>query len=155
MASLPTDVPQGHPLRHMCSWSHGSLRVYSLVGGLGPGSFVGIWLLLLFFLGYCYEAIPSAPSVLSLTPRLGTPCSVQWLAASFLLYLSGSGRASQEIAISGSSQQPLLGIHNSVWVWWLYMGMDTQVGAIFGWPFLQSMLHTLSHLLPWVFCSPF
>jgi hypothetical protein len=30
------------------------------------------------------------------------------------LYLSGSGRASQETAISGSCQQALLGIHNSV-----------------------------------------
>jgi hypothetical protein len=33
------------------------------------------------------------------------------------LYLSGSGRASQEPAISGSCQHALLGIHNSVWVW--------------------------------------
>ena len=32
------------------------------------------------------------------------------------LYLSGSGRASQETALSGSFQQALLGIHNSVWV---------------------------------------
>ena len=32
------------------------------------------------------------------------------------LYLSGSGRASQETDISGSCQQGLLGIHNSVWV---------------------------------------
>jgi hypothetical protein len=38
------------------------------------------------------------------------------------LYLSGTGRASQETAISGSSQQVLVGIHNSDWVWWLYMG---------------------------------
>ena len=30
------------------------------------------------------------------------------------LYFSGSGRASQEIAISGSCQQALLDIHNSV-----------------------------------------
>jgi hypothetical protein len=37
-------------------------------------------------------------------------------------YLSGSVRASQETAISGSYQQVLVGIHNSVWVWWLYMG---------------------------------
>jgi hypothetical protein len=32
------------------------------------------------------------------------------------LYLSGSGRDSQETAISGSCQQAL-GIHSSVWVW--------------------------------------
>jgi hypothetical protein len=32
-----------------------------------------------------------------------------------LLYFSGTGRASQETAISGSRQQALVGIHNSVW----------------------------------------
>jgi hypothetical protein len=39
-----------------------------------------------------------------------------------LLYLPGIGRASQETAISGSCQQNLVGICNSVWVWWLLMG---------------------------------
>ena len=39
-----------------------------------------------------------------------------------LLYLSGTGRASQKRAISDSCQQALFGIYNSVWVWWLYMG---------------------------------
>ena len=34
-----------------------------------------------------------------------------------LLYLSGTGRASQGTAISGSCQQALIGLHNSVWVW--------------------------------------
>jgi hypothetical protein len=38
------------------------------------------------------------------------------------LYFSGTGRASQETAISGSCQQALVGIHNNVWVWWVYMG---------------------------------
>jgi hypothetical protein len=37
------------------------------------------------------------------------------------LYLSGTGRVSQETAISGSCQQALVGIHNRVWVWWLYV----------------------------------
>ena len=39
-----------------------------------------------------------------------------------LLYLPGTGLASQETAISGSCQQNLSGICNSVWVWWLFMG---------------------------------
>jgi hypothetical protein len=39
-----------------------------------------------------------------------------------LLYLPGPGIASQETAISGSCQQNLAGICNSVWVWWLFMG---------------------------------
>ena len=37
------------------------------------------------------------------------------------LYLSGSGRASQEAAISGYCQHAFLGIHNVVWVWQLYI----------------------------------
>jgi len=70
-------------LCYMCDWSHGSLHVYSLVGGLVPGSSGGLvgW--------YCWSSyglqIPSAPSVLSLTPPLGTPFSVQWLASSIRL----------------------------------------------------------------------
>ena len=39
-----------------------------------------------------------------------------------VLYLPGTGRASQETAILGSCQQNLVGICNSVWVWRLFMG---------------------------------
>jgi hypothetical protein len=39
-----------------------------------------------------------------------------------LLYLPGTSITSQETAISGSFQQNLVGIFNSVWVWWLFMG---------------------------------
>jgi len=47
-----------------------------------------------------------------------------------LLYLPGTGRASQETAISGSCQQALVGIHNSVWVWWLYVGWIPKWGSL-------------------------
>jgi hypothetical protein len=40
-----------------------------------------------------------------------------------LLYLPGTGIASHETAISGSLQQNLAGICNSVCVWWLIMGL--------------------------------
>jgi len=41
-------------LCYICGWSHGSLPVYSLVGGLVPGSSgVSGWLILLFFLWGC------------------------------------------------------------------------------------------------------
>ena len=36
-----------------------------------------------------------------------------------LLYLPGTGIASKGTAISGSLQQNLAGMCNSVWVWWL------------------------------------
>jgi hypothetical protein len=41
-------------LCYICNWSHGSLHVYTLVGGLVPGSSGGSgWLTLLFFLWGC------------------------------------------------------------------------------------------------------
>ena len=41
-------------LCYICSWSHGSLHMYSLVGGLVPGSSgVSGWLVLLFSLWGC------------------------------------------------------------------------------------------------------
>jgi hypothetical protein len=47
-----------------------------------------------------------------------------------LLYLSGTGRSSQETAISGSCQQALVGIYNSVWFWWLFMGWIPRWGSL-------------------------
>ena len=38
-----------------------------------------------------------------------------------LLYLPGTGIASQETHISGSCQQNLSDILNSIWVWWLFI----------------------------------
>jgi hypothetical protein len=55
-----------------------------------------------------------------------------------LLYLPGTGIASQEIAISGSCQENLVGICNSVWVWWLI------VGWIFRWDSLWMVLPSVS-----------
>jgi hypothetical protein len=72
-------MPNKTILCNICSWIHGSLHVYSLVGSLVPGSSGGVWLVdIVLLMGL---QTPSDPSVLSLTPSLGTPCSVQWLAA--------------------------------------------------------------------------
>ena len=69
-ASLPL-LPDKAVLCYICSWSHGSLCVYSLVGGLFPGTSQGSgWLM----------QIPLAPLVLPLTPPLGSLYSVWWLA---------------------------------------------------------------------------
>ena len=46
------------------------------------------------------------------------------------LCLSGSFTASQETAISRSCQHALLGMHNSVWVWWLYMEWISTWGSL-------------------------
>jgi hypothetical protein len=58
-----------------------------------------------------------------------------------LLYLSGTGRASQETAISDSYQQALVGIHSSVWVW--YMGWIPRWGSV--WMIIPS--HSALHFV--------
>jgi hypothetical protein len=45
-------------------------------------------------------------------------------------YLSGSGRSSQKTSISGSHQQALPGIRNSVQVWQLCMGWILRWGSL-------------------------
>jgi hypothetical protein len=75
--------------------------------------------------------IPSAPSVPSSSPALGTlklSAMVDW--EFLLLYLSGSGRDSQKTATSGFYQQALPDIHNNVKVWWLYIEWITRWGSI-------------------------
>jgi hypothetical protein len=104
--------------------------VYSLVSGFVPGTPGGVWLVDIVVLSMGLQ-IPSAPSVLSVSPPLGALLSPMVGCKHLPLYLSGSGGASQEeTAIIGFSQQALLDIHNSVWVC-IWDG-----GAVFGWPFL-------------------
>jgi hypothetical protein len=54
------------------------------------------------------------------------------------LYLPGTGIATQETAISGSCQQNISGICNSVWVWRLIMGWIPGMG--------QSLFNPFFHL---------
>jgi hypothetical protein len=63
---------------------------------------------------------PSAPSVLSLTSPPGMPCSVQELAASIHLWICQQSLS--DVSYIRFLSACTLGIHNSVWVWWLYMG---------------------------------
>ena len=63
-----TDASQSHPF-YKSSWSHGYLNVYSLVGGLSPGS-SGDVLLVDIVVPPMGLQTPSAPSILPLTPPL-------------------------------------------------------------------------------------
>jgi hypothetical protein len=47
-----------------------------------------------------------------------------------LLYLPSTGIVSPKTTISGSFQQNLAGICNSVWVWWLIMGWIPGWGSL-------------------------
>jgi hypothetical protein len=106
-------------LWYICSWSHGTLHVCSLVGGLVPGSLIeGACLADWYFFANSFRSIRlfSKSSIGNLMLSLMVGCEYP------PLYLSGSGRASQKTAISGYCQQTLPGILNSVWVWCLYKG---------------------------------
>ena len=82
--SLLSLMPDKAILCYICRWSHGSLHVYSMVGDLVPESSGGgrVWLVDIVVLPMGLQTA-SAPSVLSLTPSLGSLCLVQWLPASF------------------------------------------------------------------------
>jgi hypothetical protein len=102
-------------LCHICSRSDGSLQVYTLVSG--P---MELW-------GERVWPVDTACSLQQNQLSSFSPCSNFSIWDPVLnpkvgcehlsLYLSDSGRASQETAISGSSHQALACTHNSIWVW--------------------------------------
>jgi hypothetical protein len=47
-----------------------------------------------------------------------------------LLYFLGTVKASQEMAISGSLQDNLAGVSNSICIWWLIMGWTPGWGSL-------------------------
>jgi hypothetical protein len=92
---------------HICRQHEGSLHVCSCVGNPIPGCSGGVWPVVTIA-PFMRLQIPSAPSVPSPTPPLGTPVLNPMVGWEHLpLYLSGSGRASQETAISGFHQHAL------------------------------------------------
>ena len=114
-ASAPTDVQQGHPLSHM--WPEPWVAPYVLFGWwCSPWELWGVWLVDTVVPPPPMELqTPSAPSVPFLTPTSGSPTLSPMVGYDHCpLYLSGSDRASQEIAISGFYHKALPGIHNTV-----------------------------------------
>jgi hypothetical protein len=136
-------MPDNDILCYFCSWSHGSLHVYTLVGGLVPGTSRGVWLVNIVVLSMGMKT-PSAPSVLSLTLLLGTKCSVQWMATSIHICICQSLAE----ALRRQLYQAPVSIHFlastivsgfGVCIW-----DGSPSGTISGWPFHQFLLHTLS-----------
>ena len=87
-----------------------------------------LWIIYIYLLSHTHN---EAPWVLSVAPSLGgivfhliDDCEHP------LLYLPGTGIASQERAISECCQQNLSGICNTIWVGWLYMGWIPKWGSL-------------------------
>ena len=86
----------------------------------------------------------SAPSVLSLTPPLGTLCSVQWLTASIHFCICQAlaeplRRQLYQVPVSKHLPTSRIVSRFCVCIW-----DGFPEGAVSGWPFLQSLFHTLS-----------
>ena len=100
-------MPDNAILCYMCNWSYGSLHVYSLVGDLVPGSSGGgggVWLVDTVVLPMGLQTPSSSFSPFSNSSIEDTMLSPMVGCEHLPLYLSGSGRASQETTISGSCQ---------------------------------------------------
>jgi hypothetical protein len=107
----------------------------SFVDGLAPrSSGASSWLILLFSpMGL---QTPSTASVPSLTPLLGTPCSVQWLAANIHLCICKAltgplGRQSYQAPFNMHflASTIVSGFGNCIWD-------ESPGGTVSGWPFL-------------------
>ena len=152
-ASPPIDVSQGHPLLHM-----------QLEPWVPPCVLFGWWFspwelweywLVHIVLPMGLQA-PSAPSVLSLAPPLGTLSSVQWLDESMHLWFCQAlaEPLRRQLYQAPVSKHLLASTIVSEFVDYIWDGSPG--GAVSGWSLLHSLLQTLSlYLLPWVFCSTF
>ena len=76
---------------------------------------------------------PSGPWVLSLAPSLGTLCSVQWMAVS-ICFCNCQALAEP---LRRQLYQALVGIRNSVWVWWNFMEWIPRWGSL--WMVISSV----------------
>ena len=137
----PIDDLLGHPLLHLQLEPWVPPYVF-LVGGLVPVSTEN-WLVHIDVPSMGFQT-PSAPWVFLWLLHWGM-CALSngWLSNGWLLYLSGTGRASMETAISGSCQQVLVGICLVSGFGGCLWGRSPG-RAVSGWSFLQALLRTLS-----------
>jgi hypothetical protein len=145
--SLPL-MPDKDILSYICIWSHGSLHVYSLVGGLVSGKLCGgsvSW--------YCCSPYGVAISFSSFSPTPSLSIEVPGLSLRvgcvyLHLYWSGSDKVSPRTAITGSCQQALFGIR-IVWGFSVCKWDESLGGAVSKWPFLQFLFQFLSLCFLW------
>jgi hypothetical protein len=90
---------------------------------------------------------PSTPLVFPLTPPFCFLCLVQWLAASIRMIMRKSLMKPLMRYLPDSSQEALLGISNSVCVWYLHMGWIPRWGSLWM-AFLSVSAVIFVHVFP-------
>ena len=136
-ASPPTDAWQGHSLG---SWSCDSFHAYCLVDDLVPGNSGGGCLVGWYCCSFYGLQTPSAPSVLSLTSSLETPCSDQWLSVSIRFCIC---QALKEPLRRQLYQDPVRKYFLAATIvsgFGVCIWDRAPCGAVSGWPFFQSLL---------------
>jgi hypothetical protein len=130
-------------LCYICGWSH----------WVSPCVFFGLWFSPWELWGYWLFHIvvppmglqtPSAPWVFSLVPPLGTLCWVQWLAENihFCICQALAEPLRRQLFQALVSMNLLASTRVSGFGGCIWDGSPG--GAVSGWPFLQSLLHSLS-----------
>jgi hypothetical protein len=138
-------MPDKAILCYKCSWSHGSLHLCSLVGGLVPGRFeASSCLILLFFQWGCkpLQLLQSFPYLL----QFRSSCSVQWLAASIHICICQTLEEPLRRKLYQAPVSKYLLASAIVSEFRVCRWDGSPGGAVSGWPFLQSLLHTLPHI---------
>jgi hypothetical protein len=115
-ASPPIDVQGGHPLLHMQLEPWVPSRIF-FDWWFRPRELWGYLLVHIVVPPMGLQTL-SVPWVLSLAPSLGILCSVQWKTVCIHFCIC---HAPAE-CLSRQLYQAPVGIHNGVWIWWLYMG---------------------------------
>jgi len=118
-------MPDNAILCYICGWSHGSLNMYSLVGGLVPGSLGRGGLVDWYCCSYYGVANPFSSFSPFSNSSTGVPMLQAFSSVSVRLWLSLSG----DIHIRFLSASTF-GISNSIWVWWLHMGWIPRWGSL-------------------------
>jgi hypothetical protein len=141
-------MPYKAILCYICGWNHGSLHVYSFCWWSSPWELLGG--LVGSYCCYSYGAANTFSSFSpSLIPLLETLCSFQWLAVIIHLCIcqilaEPLRRQLYQAPVSKHflASTMVSGFGNCMWD-------GSPGGTVYGWPFLQSLLHTLFlYLLP-------
>jgi hypothetical protein len=140
--SPPIDAKERHPLLHMRLEPQVPPCVL-FAWWFSPWELWEVWMVDIIVLPMGLQT-PSTPSVLSLTPPLGSPCSVQWLAMSIGLCNCQPLAQALRRQLYQASVSKHLFASTIVFGFGVCIWDGSQGDTVSGWPFLLYLLHIFS-----------